>query len=238
MTTFTESRVEQHPTDLALLHGARLVTAQETKQGQAWAEGKIKQMTGGDPITARFMRQDFFTYQPQFKLLLSGNHKPTLKTVDESVRRRFQIVPFTVTIPETRRDRDLPEKLKAEWPGILRWAVEGCLRWQREGLEPPEAVKTATEQYLVSMDVFSEWLFDRCEVGKDYWEKFDWLYKDWCRYAEDVKEPPGKRQEFSENLERKDFCRGRNSAFGRHYVGLKLKHKPGEDQENRRQWAA
>lgn len=231
MSTFAESRLEQHPTDLAMLRGARLVTAQEIKQGQAWAEDKIKLMTGGDPITARFMRQDFFTYQPQFKLLLSGNRKPTLKAVDESVRRRFRIVPFTVTIPEARRDRDLSEKLKVEWPGILRWMVEGCLRWQAEGLEPPEVVQAATEQYLESMDVFSEWLLERCEVGKDYCGKFGRLYQDWRQFAELWNDPPGKHQEFVERLESHGFRLGRTNALGRHWVGLKLKCMSGQNQE-------
>ena len=106
---------ERHPTDLAGLRGARLVTSQETERGRRWAESKIKALTGGDPITARFMRQDFFTYAPAFKLVIAGNHKPSLSGVDEAIRRRFQLVPFTVTIAEP--DKELPDKLRAEWPG-------------------------------------------------------------------------------------------------------------------------
>jgi putative DNA primase/helicase len=91
------------------------------------------------------MRQDFFEYTPQFKLVVAGNHKPGLRSVDEATRRRLHLVPFTVTIPKAERDPDLFEKLKAQWPGILRWMIEGCLAWQREGLNPPPVVTGATE---------------------------------------------------------------------------------------------
>jgi P4 family phage/plasmid primase-like protien len=100
-----------------MLRGARLVTASETEDGRAWAESRIKQMTGGDKISARFMRQDFFEFMPQFKLLITGNHKPSFRGVDEAIRRRFLLLPFLVTVPEGDRDPDLAEKLKAEWPG-------------------------------------------------------------------------------------------------------------------------
>lgn len=106
---------------------ARLVTAQETEEGHRWAGSKIKALTGGDTVTARFMRQDFFSYMPQFKLMIAGNHKPSLRNVDEAIKRRFNLVPFAVTIPENERDPELQEKLKAEWPGILQWAIEGVL---------------------------------------------------------------------------------------------------------------
>ena len=94
MDTFTASKGDKHPTDMAMLRGARLVTASETEEGRAWAEARIKQLTGGDPVTARFMRQDFFTFMPAFKLTIVGNHQPMLQNVDEAARRRFNIVPF------------------------------------------------------------------------------------------------------------------------------------------------
>ena len=146
--TFTASQSERHPTDLAGLRGARCVTAVETEEGRKWAESKIKALTGGDAISARFMRQDFFEYVPQFKLIIAGNHKPGLRSVDEAIRRRFNLIPFTVTIPPEKRDLDLAEKLKAEWPAILQWGVEGCKQWQKIGLAPPKAVTDATNAYL------------------------------------------------------------------------------------------
>jgi putative DNA primase/helicase len=112
--TFTLSSSDRHPTELAGLQGARIVTAIETEQGRRWAEARIKALTGGDPISARFMRQDFFEFTPQFKLLIAGNHKPSLRSVDEAMRRRFHLIPFNVTIPLEERDPNLAEKLKAE----------------------------------------------------------------------------------------------------------------------------
>ena len=148
MSTFIASNVEHHPTDLAKLRGARLVVAQETQKGRRWDETKIKALTGGDKITARFMRQDFFDFVPTFKLFICGNHKPRLASVDEAMRRRLLLVPFTVQIPPAERDPRLAEKLKAEWPAILRWCIDGCLEWQRIGLAPPAIVLDATEELL------------------------------------------------------------------------------------------
>ena len=132
--TFTASNGDRHPTDLAGLRGARLVTATETEEGRRWAESRIKMLTGGDAVSARFMRQDFFEYKPAFKLFIAGNHKPSLRSVDEAIRRRFHLMPFAVTIPPEERDGELTEKLKAEWPGILAWMIEGALMWQTDGL--------------------------------------------------------------------------------------------------------
>jgi putative DNA primase/helicase len=162
METFTVSHGDRHPTDLAMLRGARAVIAQETEEGQRWAESRIKALTGGDPISARFMRQDFFTFTPAFKLMIAGNHKPSLRSVDEAVKRRFNLVPFTVTIPKAERDPKLPEKLVAEWPGILAWAIEGCLEWQHIGLSPPPAVQAATASYLADEDTIGLFLAERC----------------------------------------------------------------------------
>jgi len=162
MDTFISSPGDKHPTDLAMLRGARLVTATETEEGRAWAEARIKQMTGGDPVTARFMRQDFFTYTPQFKLTIAGNHKPALKNVDDAARRRFNIVPF-LHKPEAP-DHRLEQKLKSEWPGILRWMIEGCLDWQKHGLVRPKIVTDATAEYFEAQDAFGQWLRECCEI--------------------------------------------------------------------------
>jgi putative DNA primase/helicase len=164
MDTFTASKSERHPTDLAMLRGARLVTASETEEGRAWAESRIKQLTGGDKISARFMRQDFFEYVPQFKLMIVGNHKPVLHSVDEAARRRFSIIPF-IRKPEAP-DRELEKKLKQEAEGILHWMIAGCLDWQANGLVQPPSVRAATEQYFADQDVFGQWLDECCEDGR------------------------------------------------------------------------
>ena len=118
--TFTATNGDRHPTDLAGLRGARLVTATETEEGRRWAESRIKQLTGGDTVAARFMRQDFFEYRPAFKLIIAGNHKPSLRSVDEAIRRRFHLIPFAVTIPPEERDGELDRKAERRMAGHPR----------------------------------------------------------------------------------------------------------------------
>ena len=125
--TFTESKTDRHPTELARMRGARLVTATETEAGKHWAESRLKEITGGERIPARFMHKDFFEYLPQFKPVISGNHRPRLRSVGIAMRRRVNIIPFLETIPDHRRDPNLADKLKDEWPGVLQWMVEGSL---------------------------------------------------------------------------------------------------------------
>ncbi len=184
--TFTVTHNEQHPTGLAMLRGARMVTAIETEEGRRWAESRIKAITGGDPIEARFMRQDFFRFWPQLKLLTAGNHKPGLRSVDEAIKSRIDLVPFNVFIPPDERDKDLSEKLKAEWPGILAWMMKGCSEWQRIGsLAAPSIVTDATKDYLDAEDTISQWIEDCCEVGKKHLAACSTLFRSWREWADD-----------------------------------------------------
>ena len=146
------------------------------------------------------MRQDFFEYVPQFKILIAGNHKPTLHGVDEAIRRRFHLIPFTVTIPLAERDLHLPEKLRPEWPGILQWAIDGCALWQQRTLDPPAAVKNASEEYFSEEDVLGSWLSERCGVDKIYTTLSSELYRDWKQWTENAGERPGSQKTFSQNL--------------------------------------
>ncbi len=182
--TFTVSNSDRHPTDLAGLRGARLVTAVETEEGRRRAESRIKTLTGGDTVSARFMRHDFFEYRPQFKLVIAGNHKPSLRSVDEAIRRRFHLIPFAVTIPAEQCDPELPEKLRAEWPGILQRLMAGCLEWRREGLRPPRAVLDATNAYLEAEDAIAAWIDDKCERDRKAWEQSTDLFASWSAWAE------------------------------------------------------
>ena len=226
--TFTESRNERHPTELAMLRGARFVVAQETDEGRAWNETRIKALTGGDPITARFMRQDFFTFEPQFKLIVSGNHKPALRNVDEAMRRRLYLVPFNVTIPPEERDPDLSEKLRTELGGILRWAIDGCLAYRREGLNPPPVVLDATDEYFRAQDAFRQWIEDCCDEGPDYWERPQLLFRSWEKYAGDAHEDVGSEKRFAERLEKTGFLKTKSSKYGgRAWVGLRLNEETG-----------
>jgi putative DNA primase/helicase len=223
METFCESHNDRHPTELAFLRGVRLVIAQETERNQRWAESKIKALTGGDPITARFMRQDFFTFQPQFKLMIAGNHKPSLRGVDEAIRRRLHLIPFTVTIPEGQRDTKLFEKLKAERPGILAWAVEGCLKWQKQGLAPPPAVRQATDNYLAEEDTIGRWIEDCCGVDKIYQEYTSKLFNNWVAWAEKAGERPGSKKRFSQALMDRGFTQTRDGQGNREFSGIALR---------------
>jgi len=195
MDTFTSSQHDRHSTDLAMLAGARMVIASETEQGRTWAEARIKALTGGDTITARFMRQDNFQFQPRFKLTIIGNHKPILKNVDEAARRRFNIVPFNYKPP--KKDQALPTKLRKEWPEILRWMIEGCLDWQKNGLVRPKVVAEATEQYFESQDYFSRWLAEMCVLLPTASTKPSVLlhsFQQWCQVnGEEVSDNKGLR---------------------------------------------
>ena len=226
MDTFAASSGDKHPTELAMLRGSRLVTASETEEGRAWAEARIKQITGGDRITARFMRRDFFTFSPTFKLFIVGNHKPVLRNVDDAARRRFCIVPFTRK-PE-RPDRDLEAKLKDEWPGILRWMIDGCLDWQRNGLVRPQCVLDATAEYFGAQDVVGQFLDEECDCEPgNTWKTATTgeLFTAWTAYAKAAGEVPGTQRSFSDILQRRGFERMRVNK-GRVYRGIRLKPSP------------
>jgi putative DNA primase/helicase len=145
MEALVATNNHRHETELAMLCGARLVSASETERGKAWAEARVKRLTGGDPITARFMHKDHFTFRPTFKLLILGNHKPSIRTVDEAIRRRINIVPF-LHVP-TEPDLALEARLREEWLGIMRWMIIGALDWQKAGLIRPPCVAEATAEY-------------------------------------------------------------------------------------------
>jgi putative DNA primase/helicase len=205
MDTFTESQTDRHPAELAMLRGARIVAAQETDEGRRWAESRIKALTGGDPITARFMRQDFFTYTPQFKLLIAGNHKPGLRNIDEAIRRRFHLLPFTVRIPPERRDPQLFETLRQEWPAILGWAIRGCLQWLSQGLSPPGTVVEATAEYFDDEDSFGRWLDEACVRDAMAHETTRELYAAWSAWAQRAGLTAGSEPKFRGALKARGF---------------------------------
>jgi putative DNA primase/helicase len=187
--TLTDAKFDRHPAEVAALQGARLVTCSETERGRQWAESRIKQWTGGDPISARFMNQNFFSFLPTFKLLISGNYKPTMRP-DGAMRRRFQLIPFKTEIPKFERDRHLGDKLVREWPGILGWMIEGAVMWQTAGLNPPAAVLDATEEYMneEAEDILSAWLHECCELDPRTETKSSDLYRSYKFYAEQAGE--------------------------------------------------
>jgi putative DNA primase/helicase len=223
MSTFLAGNSERHPTDLAKLMGARLVVAQETQKGRRWDETKIKALTGGDKITARFMRQDFFDYVPKFKLFITGNHKPRLSSVDEAIRRRMLLVPFTVQIPPAERDKDLPQKLHVEWPAILRWMFNGCLEWQRVGLKPPKIVLDATEEYFNEQDTMQQWIEDCTRDDGDHaFTRTSELFASWKAWCESHNLKPGSEQGLSVALVDKGYPKARNNTGQRGFRRLTI----------------
>jgi putative DNA primase/helicase len=158
--------VRQHgggiPNDMAMLSSARVACASETAEGAQLDEARIKEITGGDTIAARFLHKEFFEFKPQFKLWIVGNHRPIIKGGDLGIWRRILLVPFTITIPESEVDPALPAKLRSELPGILVWAVRGCLDWQRNGLGVPRAVVAATQDYHRESDLLGQYIAEKC----------------------------------------------------------------------------
>jgi putative DNA primase/helicase len=224
MESLTVSKGERHSTDIAMLRGARIATASETEHGRPWAESRIKQLTGGDAITARFMRQDNFTFKPTFKLLIVGNHMPRLRNVDDAMRRRFNIAPF-VHKP-TQPDRQLEVKLKGEWPAILRWAIDGCLDWQKNGLIRPASIKAATGKYFADQDLWTQWLDEECEVEpENRWimAGSGELFQSWTNYAKAAGADAGSRIEFAENLEKQGFSPDKGGGGRRIWRGVGLR---------------
>src|SRR5215204_2604411 len=177
-------KVNSHPTELADLFGARLVSCMESEEGRRLNEGLVKQLTGRDTISARRMREDFWEFNPTHSVVFGTNHKPEIRGTDYAIWRRLKLVPFDVTIPDAEQDKDLPTKLEAELPGILRWAVEGCLEWQRNGLQEPDEVTTATQAYRSEMDVLAAFIEDVCvedEEAETPATALHTVYQHWCR---------------------------------------------------------
>jgi len=231
METFVETKGERHPADLAILHGARLVVAQETEEGHRWATSRIKALTSGDMITARHMRQDFFSFKPAFKLLFAGNHRPGLRQVDEAMRRRINLVPFKVTIPTDKRDASLPDKLRSELPGILTWALEGCLEWQEKGLSPPESVRVATHDYLTDEDVLAVWVEETIERDPLGFVRVADLHANYQIWAKKFGERFMGLKRFSQVIEDRGFERGKHPKDRtRGFVGITLKAQVGETE--------
>lgn len=221
--TFTASKSERHPTEIASLRGKRTVVTSETEEGRAWAESKIKQVTGGDPIKAHFMRKDEFTFMPQFKLMVMGNNKPVLRNVDEAMRRRLMIIPFTFIPPV--KDLQLGDKLRAERAAVLQWMIEGCLDWQANGLMKPDSVLAATAEYFEDQDVFQHWLDEACdaEPGNEFKSAgATELYKPWSDFARSRGDDPGSARSFKDLMVRHGFTNKRTKA-GIQYLGIRLK---------------
>lgn len=217
-----------HPTELADLFGARFVASVEVEDGRRLAESLTKQLTGGDRIKARYMRQDFFEFDPTHKVFLAANHKPVVRGTDHAIWRRIKMIPFDVTIPKEEQDPRLPEHLHAELPGILRWAVEGCLAWRREGLGEPEEVRAATAEYRVEMDVIAAYVDECCVVRPEAWSRFADLYSTYVEWCKESGEAAENKRRFGNRLTERGFTAGngaKNVAI-RHGIALEATASP------------
>lgn len=210
--------------DIARLKGARFVTAVEAEADKRMAESLVKRLTGGDTITARFMRAEFFQFRGTFKIFLGANHKPGVRGTDDGIWRRIKLIPFLVRIPDSKQDRELDDKLRAEAEGILAWAVRGCKEWQKHGLGEPEEVTAATAAYRDEMDFLGPFLADKCTLGPTLSIKAGDLYKSYTSYCEDNKEKPLSNTRFGRMImERPGIKRKRHSTGnGMEYWGLDL----------------
>jgi putative DNA primase/helicase len=212
------------PNDVARLKGARFVTASETEEGRRLAESLVKDLTGQDTISARFMWAEWFDFKPTHALHLSTNHKPEIRGTDPAIWRRIRLIPWAVTIPPAEQDRKLAEKHRDELPGILAWIVRGCLRWQREGLQAPEEVRQATKAYRAEMDVLAAFLADCCLRAEDEDAFAGELWGAWKRWCEETGEQAGSQKRFGGRLAERGFLNHRDSKTGRKvWSGLSLR---------------
>jgi len=211
------------PNDVAMLKGARFVFTVEVEQGKRLNESRLKQLTGRDTVTARFMRAEFFHFKPEFKLVVATNHMPFVRGTDRGIWTRLRTVPFTVSIPKDKQDKQLPQKLRAELPGILAWAVRGCLDWQQHGLPMPPEVIGATEALRKDMDIVGTFLEDECVVSRQckvQTKKLYDAYKTWC---DDAGEYRLTSRQFNEALRERGLRDQRGTGNQPEWSGLGLR---------------
>jgi putative DNA primase/helicase len=208
------------PNDLARLKGARFVHASETEEGQRLAEGLIKDITGRDTISACFLHREWFDYKPEFKVVLTTNHRPIIRGTDAAIWNRIRLVPFNVSIPEKEQDKDLPNKLLEELPGILAWAVAGCLDWQRNGLGKPTEVAEATRDYREEMDILQQFIDDCCVTGSACEADSGDLYSTYTSWCERNGEKPVAQRTLGVKLRDKGFVPKKATAGKRQWLGI------------------
>ncbi len=181
------------------------MTASETGDGRHLNEERVKDVTGGGVVTARFMRAEWFEYTPLFKVVLCTNHLPKIRGTEHAIWRRIRLVPFSVTIPEKEQDRDLAAKLRDELPGVLAWLIRGCLDWQRDGLDEPASVRAATADYRTDMDVIGRFLDECCVAEPSAQARSGDLWSAFCGWCERNRENTGTQTSFGRQLTERGF---------------------------------
>lgn len=204
--------------DIARLKGARLVTSVEPNEGVRLNEGLLKQLTGDDTVTARKLYSEEFEFKPEFKLWMATNHKPIIRGTDTGIWRRIHMIPFNVQIPEDKVDKNLTHKLKAEMTGIFKWCIDGCLMWQREGLQMPAAVLKSVREYRREMDVISAFIEDKCTLEGTV--QASMLYAAYVSWADSNNEYCMSNTKFSTELAKRfEKIKGRNCKY---FSGISL----------------
>ena len=221
---------ESHPTERADLYGKRLVSCIEAEDGRRLAESLVKELTGGDRVRARRMREDFWEFDPTHHIWLAANHKPPIRGTDQGMWRRIKLVPFTVTIPPEQQDTQLPERLLDELSGILNWALLGVIEWQADGLGEPQAVKDATKEYREQMDLIGNFLEERCLVAENAEVGSGGLYKAYRGWCEQNGEHPAKQRDFGMRLTERGFATRRATGGKRMRSGVILRDQEGTQQ--------
>jgi putative DNA primase/helicase len=211
-----------HPTELADLHGKRLVIASETSEAGRLNEQRAKLLTGGDIIKARRMNRDFFEFTPSHLLVLQTNHRPKVQGTDEGIWRRLRLIPFAYTVPKERRDPALPQKLLGELPGILAWSWRGWQRYKAEGFNDPPAVRAATADYREASDAVGSFLSEFCEIDAHATETAKRLYAGYCQWCEEAGEHAKSQRDFGMRLSEREFERVKHGSGGR-WRGLRLR---------------
>jgi putative DNA primase/helicase len=208
--------------DLARLRGKRVVTASESDGGRL-NEARVKAITGGDNITARFLHGRYFTYTPQFHVWLASNHKPTITGTDMGIWRRVRLLPFNVRFEGSQVDKALPKKLEAELPGILAWAVRGARAWMQRGLTMPAAVEAATQEYRSEMDILGRFIDETCQVEAGVQVKAGDLYKAYKQWCDDNGiNRPMTNVAFGQKLVERGFESTGRTAKGYYWKGLTI----------------
>lgn len=210
-------------TDIARLSKARFVTSSEPNEGFRFDEGLIKQLTGGDKVTARFLYAEEFEYTPKFKIWVSTNHKPIIRGTDDGIWRRLVLIPFDVQIPEEKVDKDLKYKLLREAPAILNWMAEGAYMWMQEGLEMSDKLKAASKAYRTEMDVIEQFIEDECKRVDDGRVKANELYSVYKNWANENNAYKMSNKDFGQKMKEKFKSKRMNT--GMYYLGLEKNSK-------------
>lgn len=225
--TFIKKKETGANNDIARLVGSRFVSAIESEDGEQLSEAFVKQITGGEPVLARFLRQEYFEFIPEFKVFFTTNHKPVIKGVDEGIWRRIRLIPFNLQLPKGKRDKKLPEKLSLEMPGILNWAIQGCLKWQKLGLNDPAVVMKATGDYKEEMDIIGPFILERCFKSPTVQIKAKELYEVYTNWCYQNGEFALKNRAFYRVLETQGFKRERGSRNEYFVHGITLQERKG-----------